>query len=108
MLILGNSIIKNLNGYLLTKKLRKRKLIKVRLFIGAKASCKYDHVKPTIQEFNPHHIILHVGTNELKSFKRVSQISKSVIDLALSLKSETNTVMISQIAPRKDNLNNKA
>ena len=107
MFILGDSIIKNLNGYLLTKKLRKRELIKVRLFTGAKPSCKYDHVKPTIQEFNPNHIILHVGTNELKSFKRVSQISKSVIDLVLSLKSETNTVMISQIAPRKDNLNNK-
>ena len=107
MFILGDSIIKNLNGYLLTKKLRKRELIKVRLFTGAKPSCKYDNVKPTIQEFNPNHIILHVGTNELKSFKRVSQISKSVIDLALSLKSETNTVMISQIAPRKDNLNNK-
>ena len=107
MFILGDSIIKNLNGYLLTKKLRKRELIKVRLFTGAKPSCKYDHVKPTIQEFNPNHIILHVGTNELKSFKRVSQISKSVIDPALSLKSETNTVMISQIAPRKDNLNNK-
>ena len=107
MFILGDSIIKNLNGYLLTKKLRKRELIKVRLFTGAKPSCKYDHVKPTIQEFNPNHIILHVGTNELKSFKRVSQISKSVIDPALSLKSETNTVMISQIAPRKDNLNNR-
>ena len=68
----------------------------------------YDHVKPTIREFNPNHIILHVGTNELKSSKTASQISKSVIDLALSLKSETNAVTISLIVPRKDNLNNKA
>ena len=68
----------------------------------------YDHVKPTIREFNPNHIILHVGTNELKSCKIASQISRSVIDLALSLKSETNAVTISLIVPRKDNLNNKA
>ena len=68
----------------------------------------YDYVKPTIREFNPNHIILHVETNELKSSKRASQISRSVIDLELSLKSETNTVTISLIVPRKDNLNNKA
>ena len=68
--------------------MRNKKLIKVRSFNGAKVSCMYDHVKPTIPEFNPNHIILHVGTNELKSSKTASQISRSVIDLALSLKSE--------------------
>ena len=52
-------------------------------------------------------MILHVGTNELKSGKTTSQISRSVIDLALSLKSETNAVTISLILPRIDNLNNK-
>ena len=108
MFILGDSIVKNVNGYLLTKKLQNKKLIKVRLFIGAKVSCIYDHVKPTIREFNPNHIILHVGKNELKSSKKASQISRSVIELALSLKSETNAVTISLIVPRKDSLNNKA
>ena len=107
MFILGDSIVKNVNGYLLTKKLRHKKLIKVRSFSGAKVSCMYDHVKPTIREFNPNHIILHVGTNELKSSKTASQISRSVIDLALSLKSETNAVTISLIVPRKDSLNSK-
>ena len=51
---------------------------------------------------------MHVGTNELKSSKRASQISRSVVDLALSLKSETNTVKISLIVPRKDNLSSEA
>ena len=88
--------------------MRNKKLIKVRSFNGAKASCMYDHVKPTIQDFNPKDIILHVGTNELKSSKTASQIPRSVIDLALSLKSETNTVTVSLIVPRKDSLNNKA
>ena len=67
----------------------------------------HDHIKPTIREFNPNHIILHVGTNELKSSKTASQMTRSVIDLALSLKSEINTVTISLIVPRKDSLNNK-
>ena len=67
----------------------------------------YDHVKPTTRKFNRNKIILHVGTNELESSKTACQISRSVIDLALSLKSETNTVTISLIVPRKDSLNNK-
>ena len=108
MFVLGDSIVKSVHGYLLTKKLRNKKLIKIRSFSGARVSCMYDHVEPTIREFNPNHIILHVGTNELKSSKTASLISRSVIDLALSLKSETNAVMISLIVPRKDSLNNKA
>ena len=39
---------------------------------------------------------------------RASQISRSATDLALSLKSETNTVTLSLIVPRKDGLNNRA
>ena len=108
MFIIGDSIVKNVNGYLLTKKLRRKKLIKVRSFSGAKVICMYDHVKPTIREFNPNHIIFHVGTNELKSSMTASQISRPVIDLALSLKSETNAITISLIVPQKSNLNNKA
>ena len=108
MFILGDSIVKKVNGYLLTKKLRNKKLIKVRSFSGAKVSCMYDNVKRTIREFNPNHIILHVGTNEIESIKTASQISRSVIDLLPSLKSETNTAKISLIVPRKDSLNNKA
>ena len=49
-----------------------------------------------------------MGPNELKSSKTASQISRSVTDLALSLKSEANSVTISLIVPRKNNSNNKA
>ena len=61
-----------------------------------------------LENINPNHIILHVGKSELKRSKTASQISRSVIDLALSLKLEMNTVTISLIASWKDNLNNKA
>ena len=105
--ILDGSIVKNVYLYLLTKKLRNKKLITVRSFSGAKVSCMYDYVKPNIQKCNPNYIILHVGTNELKSRKTASQISRSVTDLALSLQSETNAVTISLIVPRKDSLNNE-
>ena len=68
----------------------------------------YDHVKPIIWEFNPNHITSHVGTNELKSSKTANQISRSVIDFALSLKSGKSAVTISLTVLQKDSLNNKA
>ena len=64
----------------------------------------YDHAKPTIREVNPEHIILHVGTNDLNSEKTASQISNSIIDLANSLKNETNNIHVSLIVPRNDNI----
>ena len=48
LFLLRDSIVKNFNGYFLTKKLRNRKLIKVRSFTGAKVRCMYNHVKPII------------------------------------------------------------
>ena len=81
-------------------------LVKVRPFSSAKARCMYDHAKPTSRELNPEHI-LHVGTNDLNSEKTVSQISKSILDLANSLKNETNTIHVWLIVIWNDHLNNK-
>ena len=67
----------------------------------------YDQAKPTTRELNPEHIILHVGTNDLKTEKTASQISKSILDLVNSLKNITNTIHVSLIAARSDHLNNK-
>ena len=64
----------------------------------------HDHVKPTVRDFNPEHI-LHCGTNNLSSERTASQIAKSIIELALSLK---NKIPIFLIVPQNDNLNNKA
>ena len=66
---------------------------------SAKTRCMHDHAKPAIRELNPEHIILYVGTNDLNTEKTASQISKSILDLANSLKNETNTVHVSLIVP---------
>ena len=106
----NNSPRENLKiyGYILTKKVRYRYLIKVRSFSGAKVSCMVDHVKPTLRDDKPDHIILHAGTNDLRTEKTSSQIPNSIIDLTASLKSNGNSVIVSGIVPRFDNLNNKA
>ena len=100
-------MVKKLNGFLL-RKLNHKCLVKVRPFNSAKVRCMHDHVKPTVRDFDPDHIILHCGTNDLNSDRISSQIAKEIIDPALSLKSGKNRISISLLTPRSGKLNNKA
>ena len=68
----------------------------------------HDHVKPTVRDFNPDHIVFHCGTNEVNSERTTSQIARSIIELVLSLKSKDKKISISLIVPTNDNLNKKA
>ena len=106
--ILSDSMVKKLNGYLLTRKIRHKHLVKVRSFSGAKISYMTGHVKPTLQNINPDHVVLHAGTNNLRTENTASQIAKAAIDIATSLKNDGNTVTVSGIVPRLDELNSKA
>ena len=101
-------MVKKLNGYLLTRKIRQKHFVKMRSFSGAKISCMTDHVKPTLRDINPNHIVLHTGTNDLRTENTASQIEKATIDLAISLKNDGDTVTVSGIVPRLDELSNKA
>ena len=67
-----------------------------------------DHVKPTLRDINPDHIILHAGTNDLRTENTASQIAKATIDLATSLKNDDNTVTVSGIVPRLDDLKTRS
>ena len=106
--IMGDSMVKKLNGYLLTKKVKHKGIVKVRPFTTAKVSCMQDHVKPTIRDINPPQIILHGGANDLKTERTASQIAKSIFDLNISLKKNGNMIAVSGIVPRLDELYNKA
>ena len=101
-------MVKKLNGFLLTRKLKHKCLVKVRPFSSAKVRYMHDHVKLTIRDVNPDHIILHCGTNDLNSEQTASQIARSIIKLTHSLKSKGNKISVSLIVPRNDSLNNKA
>ena len=101
-------MVKNLKDFLLARKLKHKCLVKVRPFSSAKVKCMHDHVKTAVRDFNPNHISLYCGTNDLNSEQTASQITRSIIELALSLKSKDNKMSIFLILPRIDNLNNKA
>ena len=67
-----------------------------------------DYANPILRDINSEHIILHIGTNDLTTEKTASQISRSIIELDTSPKSDTNTVSVSATVPRSDEPDNKA
>ena len=65
------------------------------------------YIIPTLEQ-NPETIIIHSGTNDLKSDSSPEEIARDIIKLTTSCKTQTNTVILSSIVPRYDNLNEKA
>ena len=103
--ILGDSIIKHVKSYSLSKSLDNCKVY-VKDFPGARVRCMKDYVRPTIRE-NPDHIILHVGTNDLTTNIPIEKVAESIINLTSSLKWNSCSVVMSSIAVRNDRYRKK-
>ena len=106
--IIGDSMVKKIDGYLLTSSVNHKYIVKVRPFLSAKTIDMLDYIKPTKRDFNPDVYLLHVRTNDLSSNKSPEQISMDILNLANSLKLDNNTVIVSSIVPRDDENKKKA
>ena len=91
--IVGDSMIKKVDGYLLTDSLKHQYLVKSRPFSKAKSIDMYDYIKPTQRDFKPEIFVLHVGTNDLPLSKSPKNISEEIITLAKSMKTENNNIV---------------
>ena len=65
-----------------------------------------DYIKPSLK-YTPDVIILHCGTNDLRTEKKAEEIENEVINLAKEMKKEDNEIIISGIIARNDSLNVK-
>ena len=99
--VIGDSMVKHLNGWEMSKKLNANCKVFVKTFSGAKTTCMHDYVKPSVRS-SPDHFILHVGTNDLSSNKSPEEIARSIIDLATSIKNKKHDVSISNIIIRAE------
>ena len=66
------------------------------------------YITPTKRDFDPGIYILHVGTNDLTLDDTPEEINEHIINIATSLKTENNTVVISNVALRGDSKKEKA
>ena len=101
--ILGDSIVKDVKSWRLSDDKNK---VKVKHFSGAKTKDMESYIIPTLEK-NPETIIIHSGTNDLKSDSSLEKIARDIINLTTSCKTQTNKVILSSIVPRYDNLNEK-
>ena len=94
-------MIKHVNGWEISRKLQGNCKVYVKHFSRAKTKCMKDYIKP-LQRENSDHYVLHFGTNDLCLDRSPELIARSIIDLALTLKSESHDVSISNIIVRND------
>ena len=106
--VIGDSMIKDVNGYLLTGSLNRKYIVKVRLCSSAKTSDKAYYITTTKRDFDPGIYILHVGTSDLTLDDTPEEITGHIVNIATSLKTDNNTVVISNIVPRGKNKKGKA
>ena len=105
IVILGENMLKHLKGYDMSKKVGDCKVF-VRSFSGTKLRCIKEHTKLTMRE-KLDHVILHIGTHYFSIEKEPEFISKSIVDLVCTLKSNFVDVGISNIIVRKDKYSDK-
>ena len=104
VIILGDSMVKHINGWEISKRLQSDCKVYVKQFSGARTKCMKDYMKPSLRE-NPDHFILHVGTIDLNKERSPELIAKSIVDLATTLKGNSRYVSVANIIVRTDNSN---
>ena len=94
-------MVKQLNGWEISKQIINCKVYLLN-FPGEKAQCIDHYKKPSMRDI-PDHFIVYVGTNDLNSEVSSKSITETIVDFAMSLKSESNNVRVSSVVLRTDN-----
>ena len=105
--IIRDLVVRKVFGDKLSNSLNNNHHVIVHSFAGAKTQCIEDYIKPTIK-LSPNQIIIHCGTNDLRSNEEPKTIADNIINLAKKAKSDVHEVAISGIIPRRDQHNQKA
>ena len=102
--LIGDSMVKKIHGWKLGKKVGHRVVVKS--FSGATCGDMGHYLKPTLDK-DPAKIILHIGTNDLKT--RVPNIvADYIVDLARKIETESNAeVILSEVVSRSDDVSNE-
>ena len=98
VIIAGDSTLKYLRGH----KMSRNSQVKIATFPGCTTRDMKDHIKPLLRR-NPDEIIIHVGTNNLRSTNSPRECAEELIDLAESVSSESSAMItISSLISRSD------
>ena len=73
----------------------------VKSISGAKTKCMKSFIISTVG-LEPDAIVIHCGTNDLRTQEQPEEIAYKISNLASSIKSKKNEVVVSGIIPRKN------
>ena len=97
--VVGDSIIKNLQGRKLGKAVGHRVVVKP--FPGATIHDMKSHIIPTMEK-SPDQICLHIGTNDLRS-NEPNMVADAIVDLAKGIENSCDAeIVLSEITTRND------
>ena len=86
VIIIGDSMIKKIDGHLLTSLINHKYLVKVRPFLACKSVDMLDYVKPIQRDLDPEAYVIHIGTNNLGTDKTPDESSRKYCVSYRSLK----------------------
>ena len=107
-LILGDSIIKNVDGWRLNRRIKS--IASVRLISGPKTKTMKHHVMGCLEHVMgclEDTILLDHGTNNLRSEESAEKIASNVINVDFFAKNEKETVYVSGLTVRNDKYDRK-
>ena len=98
VMIAGDSVLKYLQGHKMSRNSR----VKISSFPGCTTEDIHDFIKPLLRK-NPDEIILHVGTNSLRSCDTPRACADEIIDLATMVNCESPAkIALSSLVCRSD------
>ena len=98
VMIAGDSVLKHLQGHKMSRNSR----VKISSFPGCTTEDMHDFIKPLLRK-NPDEIILHVGTNSLRSCDTPRACADEIIDLATMVSCESpEKIALSSLVCRSD------
>ena len=86
--------------------MKKNENVYVKPFSGSSNQDMEHFIKPLLN-YKPEKLIIHTGTNNLRSNESWNEIAENIIKLALEAKKSAKYVAISGIVTRDDDLNTK-
>ena len=100
--------MKQVDGWKLSRLLKsKNKRVKVMHFSGATTACMESYIKLTLKR-NKDKVILHIGTNNLRSTVEPLEIASNIINLAKTCRENGCDTIILEILPKGHKLNEKS
>ena len=83
--IVGDSILKNLDG----RKMSRNKQVKIWSIPGCTSSDMHHHIQPLLNR-NPEEIIVHVGTNSLRTTRSAQECAEEIVHVASLIRTQKN------------------